>query len=260
MPELAFDSLDKVPEELREHAVEQDEKVLINVVPKTKLDEFRENNINIAKERDELNQKYSKVQEVVGEDLDEFQKQYNDLLETKRLVEAGELVKNTSLDEAVQKRTAEMKSDLEGKIKSLEQDRNAWKEQTHSLQNRYNQREIDRYVTEAVLDPELGARPEALPDILRRAHDAFTVKDDGSIIPMENDQVVYGSDGTSPMTNKEWLLKMKKEAPHFFKGSSGGDAGGGGGSVPGGSSKLSAEQISKLSMDEYKEARKAGRI
>ena len=54
MPEIVFESLDKVPEGLREHAKEEEGKVKVNVVPKNKLDEFRETNIKLAQERDSL--------------------------------------------------------------------------------------------------------------------------------------------------------------------------------------------------------------
>lgn len=262
MPELNFESLDKVPEGLREYAAETEDgsSVQVNVVPKNKLDEFRENNIKLSQQRDELDQQIRNLQGLVGDDPDAFKKQLEELQQTKKRVEDGELVENTSLDEAVAKRTQEMRSDYEGKIKALQQEQEAWKSKANEVQSRYNRSLIDRHITDAVLDAEVGAEPAALPDILRRAYDTFKVKDDGSIVPMDGDQVLYGADGASPMDPKEWLKAQRNQSPHLFKSSSGGGAPGAGGSGGGLNGKLSPEEIANLSMDQYRKARKEGRI
>jgi len=75
------------------------------------------------------------------------------------------------------------------------------------------------------------ANPAALPDILSRAASTFVVQPDGSIIPKRGDTVVYGADGVTPMTVKEWLTKLVQEAAYLGKPSTGGGANG---TVPGG--------------------------
>ena len=53
--------------------------------------------------------------------------------------------------------------------------------------------------------------------------------------------VVYGKDGTSPMSVIDWTTGLKKQAPHLFQGSQGGGAQGSGkGNVD--TSKLTSAQ------------------
>ena len=260
MPEILFDSLDKVPEGLREHAKEVEEgKVSLNVVPKNKLDEFRETNIKLAQERDTLKSSLDPYKEVVGEDLDKFKKQYNELQTIQKRVKDGELVANTSLEEAIASRTKELRADLEGKISSLASDRDAWKDKAVNIENKHKRSIVDRHITSAVLSKESGARPDALQDILERAYKTFRVDENKeTVIPYDGDQVVYGSDGASPMSPLEWLKKMKETSPYFFQPSGGGGAGGGPGAPgPGG---YTQEQIAKMDLPTYQKLRKEGKI
>jgi len=39
--------------------------------------------------------------------------------------------------------------------------------------------------------------------------------------------VLYGKDGSTPMPMNEWVLGLKKTAPHLFAGAAGSGAGGG---------------------------------
>jgi hypothetical protein len=55
----------------------------------------------------------------------------------------------------------------------------------------------------------------------------WRAQDDGRVLAYQGDLQLYGADGGSPLTPKEWIGKLKEEAPHFFKGTTGGGAGGG---------------------------------
>jgi hypothetical protein len=48
MPNITLPTRDAWPEELREHVKEESGGFVLNVVPKTKLDEFRNTNIEVA--------------------------------------------------------------------------------------------------------------------------------------------------------------------------------------------------------------------
>ncbi len=77
-----------------------------------------------------------------------------------------------------------------------------------------------------MIDPNSGVRPEALHDIATRAYALFKFED-GKMVPKSGEATIYGSDGASPMTVSEWLVKLRNEAPHYFKGNNGGGAAGG---------------------------------
>jgi hypothetical protein len=259
MPEIVFEALDKVPEGLREHAKEEDGKISVNVVPKTKLDEFRETNIKLAQERDSLKSSFDPYKEIIGDDPGKFKKSFEELQKIQKRVKDGELVANTSLEEAIAARTKELRADLEGKISSLSSDRDAWKDKATTIENKHKRSIVDRHVTSAVLSKDSGARPDALSDILERAYKTFKVDETKeAIIPYEGEQVIYGSDGASPMSPLEWLRKMKETSPYFFQSSGGGGAGGGPG-IPG-PQGYSQEQIAKMDLPTYQKLRKEGKI
>lgn len=258
MSDLVFESLDKVPEDLREHAKEKDGKIVLSVVPKVKLDEFRDTNIKLSRERDEFATKVTTYQQIVGEDIEAFSKSLEELRTTHKRVKDGELVANSSLDEAIAKRTAEMRAHHEGQLKQVSGELEAWKQKATTTEQKYLNSIIDRAITDAVLDPKSGARPDALPDILQRARSVFKVNEKGEVVPYDGDTVIYGGDGSKPMSALEWMKKLADKAPYFFQGSSGGGAGGGT-TIPG-TNGYTAEQIAKMPMEEYSRLRKEGKI
>lgn len=263
MADLTFDSLDAVPEDLRSDAKEVDGKVVISVVPKTKLTEFRDNNIRLAKERDQLTEMANQYKGIVGEDLSEFQKNLQELQTTAKRVKDGELVASTSLEAALESRTKELKADLMGKLEAIQKDRDAWKTKASQLDNEFANSIIDRHITDAVLDTKSGARTDALADILQRARSVYQVSDDRkNLIPKERQadgtfQVIYGPDGATPMAPAQWLQKLREEAPYFFQGSSGGGASGSSSAPSGG---FSQKDIANMDMTTYTRLRKEGKI
>lgn len=227
MADFTFDTLDAVPEDLREFAKERDGKLTVSVAPKVRLDEFRQNNINVVKERDELKSRFARYVELVGEDPDEFRKGFEELQALRKKVDDKELVANSSFDSALEQRTKELRADLEAKAEALAKDRDAWKGNASTYEQKYKQTLIDRAITDAIVNPKSGARPDAIPDILKRAYDVWKVDSNGRIVAYEGDAVMYGSDGASPMQPIEWLSKLRERAPYFFKESAGGGAQGG---------------------------------
>lgn len=259
MPELVFDSKDSIHEELRELAAEVDGKYVVNVVPAKKLEEFRNNNIGLAKERDSLKEVFSKLSPVIGEDPDKFITDYHSLLELKKKAEAGEIKDNKEFENALAARTTEMKGQYEGQVKALASERDKFKNENQELVASSQRRELEISLRDAAIDPSLGVSPSAYDDVIRRGLGVFRYKD-GKVIPFNGSEVVYGADGSSPMTPKEWIAKLHDQAPHLFKNSTGGGAGSSGGSGGSGNGVLTPEMISKLSPAEYRKMREEGKI
>lgn len=228
MPDIFYDSLDAVPEGLREAATEADGKLRVSVVAKSKLDEFRENNIKVSKERDDMLPLLARAKQILGtEDFDEAEKSLAELRQMQQQVKDGQLVANKSLDEAVSERTKQMRESLETQIAEKAREAKAWQEKFGQSDQKYRKTVIDRAVTDVVLDEESGVQTKALPDILSRAYGIFEVGDDGKLTAKKGGEVLYGLDGTTPMSPKEWLTALREEAPYFFRGSNGGGSGGG---------------------------------
>lgn len=247
MPDIIFESLDKVPEGLREHAkqVEGGEgKVAVNVVAKVKLDEFRDNNVKLAQERDDLKKLVSRATEIIGEDFEAGATEIETVRGVAKRVKDGELVENKGLEEALAERTRSMREGYEGQIKTVTSELQAWKQKASTADQRWKRGIVERSVTDAALDEKLGVNPKALPDIISRAHGVFHVDDSDKLIPKSGDAIVYGADGTTPMTVSEWLGKLRDEVPFMFKGSGGGGAPGSGDTKFGGLTKQDFDKLS----------------
>ena len=228
MPVINFDSLDAVPEGLKEFAKQDEEsgKYGVNVVPNSKLDEFRNKNIELSKTLEAQAPILARVKDIAGDDFETFEGELKELRSISQRVADGELKTDDQIENAVQERLKVLKDGYEENNKSLHRQLGEAQQQTQTLNERLIRTRIDKEVTAAVIVPESGVRPEALPDVLERAYRLFKVEDDG-LVPKKGESTLYGADGASPMTVTEWLGKLRDEAPHYFKGNGGGGAAGG---------------------------------
>lgn len=229
MPDVIFETMDAVPEGLREYAKRNDDgKVTVNVVPKVKLDEFRDTNIRISQERDQAKVFIESVRPFVGEDPAAFKARLEELQGIAQQVHDGKLKGSADVESELTRRTAQMKTEFERQNQEKAREAAEWRQKAELNDQKYRRTLIDRAVTDAVLNERSGAEARALPDILARAYSIFTVQEDGKIVAKDGEAVIYGADGATPMTALEWLGKLKEHAPYFFKNSNGGGANGGG--------------------------------
>lgn len=245
--EVVFDSVETAPEEVRSALKKrEDGKFSANVVPNSKLDEFRDTNITIRKQNDELMKFKETLTPIVGESVDEFIRNYSTLTETKKKVDNKELVENSSFESALQKRTEEMNRNYKDQIEKLQTATQSSTSALAEVTQKYHSVLVDRHVTNAVMDPKNGALPEALADIVSHARSVFKVDDKGEIIPTDTEgNKLYGSDGSRLLTPDEWLGKLRQSKPYLFKASSGGGAQGSG------SKNFKDADVDNMSMDEY---------
>lgn len=244
MPDMIFDALDKVPEGLREHAKEQDGKVIVKVVPQAKLEEFRNTNITLAQERDALKAQFEPLRGLIGEDVKAFETELTELRTTAQKVKDGSLKGTDAIQAEVAQRVAQMKGDYERQLTEKANEATAWKNKAAEADQKFRRSLVDRAVTDAVLNEKSGAEPRALPDILSRAYAVFRVEDDGKLVAKDGEAVIYGSDGATPMSPAEWLGKLREQAPYFFKNSNGGGASGSQGTKDyGGMSKADFQKL-----------------
>lgn len=245
MPIINFDSIDAVPEGLKEFAKQNDEtgKFAVNVTATVKLDEFREKNIDLSKKLEAQAPILARVKEIAGDDLDAFANDLNGLRDISQRVKDGELKTDDQIEQAVQDRIKVMRDGYEDNSRSLKRELDAANAKAVTLVERLNRTRIDKEVTAAVIVPESGVRPEALPDVLERAYRLFKVEDE-KLIPKRGEATIFGANGADAMTVTEWLVKLRDEAPHYFKGNGGGGAAGGKDEKIGG---FTAAQIAAMS-------------
>lgn len=239
MADLTYDTQEAVPEDLRENAENKDGKFVVSVSPTKKVTEFRDSNLSLSRERDGANATIAKIRTDFGYDPekhDEFKATLDGLRTTDQQVRDGKLVKDTSLDDAVQKRTGEMQRQHQAQVDGLTTNNTNLTNENKELRLRLDNMEIDTRVGAAAAMETSGLRVDAIEAVKDAARKVFQMRD-GKLIPIDADgNIIYGSDGTKPMEPLEWIkTKLAQSSPFFFKESSGGGSGGGrGNGAPGG--------------------------
>jgi hypothetical protein len=227
MPDFTFNTADEIPEELRGEAKKNDAgKFVLNLVHKIKLDEFRENNVKVSKERDDLLKKFGLVSTIVGEDPEAFQKEVDELRKMNQQVKDGKLKASDDIEKVLTDRTSTMRKTFEEQAQINAKELAKAKDEIASLTGELKKINIDRSITAAVLDEKSGALHEALPHILSEAYKVFIVENSGDIVPKNGDAIIYGADGATAMTPTEWLHKLREKHSYLFKNSAGGGASG----------------------------------
>ncbi len=242
MPVITFESKEAIPEGLREFATETEGKFTVKVAPEVKLNEFRDKNIALSQQIETLTPVMARIKEIAGEDLDVFANELTELKSIAQRVSDGELKTTEDIEKAVAERVKAVKDGYEQNQKSERDLRTKAERDRDELKVALDHTNIRHAITASVIAPNSGVRPEALGDILERAYKLFKWVD-GKPVPMNGESTIFGADGSEPMTPKEWLTKLRDEAPYFFQGNGGGGASGGTTSKHG----LSAAEIAKLS-------------
>jgi hypothetical protein len=249
---LKYATKDEIPEELRDAAKEITEgeekgRFTVSVVSKSKVDEFRDRNIETSKKLEESVESISKFKSVLGEDIDleAFATELAELRETKRRVDDGKIKDESQIDALVKERTEAMRTKHGEELQQRALELAKLKNEANEYKALFKRTFIDRAVSEAVTLEDLGVHPAAIADVTKRAYEIFNVQDDNSLLPKKNGNTVWGEDGVTPMTVREWIdTTLRKEVPYYFKPSNGGGSGGGNGSD--GQGGLSAEDLSKM--------------
>jgi len=189
---------------------EEDKKYYLNVegvVAKEKLEEFRDKNVEILKENDNL--------KVTFKDIDP--KKYRDLL---KMEADGKFSGKTNeeIDRIIGERVGSMRTELEGKIGELEKVKEVQASQLNVML-------VDNVVRDAA--NKGGVTGAAVDDILLRAKTIFRLVDGKPVPHDDRGNVLYGNDGTTPLSVVGWVGSLKKTAPHLFPSSQGSGAPGG---------------------------------
>ena len=208
-----YASKEQIPAEQAALYVERDGVFVLDadgVVEKAKLDEFRNTNVALLKERDDLKKRFE------GIDPDEVRK----LADEKRKLEEAQQLKTGEVDKVIEARVKNLRAELEKQVFTLTSERDALNARLVTIQ-------IDQGVITAAT--KRGLRPTAIPDITSRARLLFKlVNGTPRAFEADGQTVRYGRDGVTPMTLEEWVDAQVSEAPHLFESNAGGGAAGNG--------------------------------
>ena len=176
------------------------------VADKTKLDEFRSNNVALLKQVEDLKKRYE------GIDPEEVRK----VAEQKQRLEEERQLKAGDVDKVVENRIKGLKVEWEKQVATLNSERDA-------LNTRLTAIQIDQGVITAAT--KRGLRPTAIADITSRARSVFKlVSGAPRAFEADGQAVRYGRDGVTPMSIEEWVDAQVSEAPHLFESNAGSGA------------------------------------
>jgi len=244
-----YNTAAEVPEGLRDHYVLKDGKYVLDadgLVPKSRLDEFRDNNVNLTKEIQKMKELYKGIDD--PEKARQAQAQIQEL-EDLKLFKEGKL----DLEGFVSNRVSRMEKDYSAQIEALNGQVKQTAEAKAALHSKLAMTLIESEVMKSLSDLAV-IRPGAATDISSRAHSAFTINDTGEIVAREN---FYGKDG-KPLQPKEFVQSLVKDAPFLFESASGhGGRGGAGNHMIGKTisigdldSSMSGDLLSKMAKGE----------
>ena len=216
-----FETEKDVPEELASFYQEKDGKFHLSVegmTEKTKLDEFRNSNIDLSKKIEEMSRSLESFKGLDAEKARDAIKKISGF-EDKELMDKGQF------DELFQKK----ESELTGKIEALQ----SHATEQEKVASRYKD-ELETYrITSAIQTAvnETGTpQSSAIADILARAKTSWSIDDKGNLFCIdETGKARYSENGTQYMSPQEWAKELIHSAPHLFVSSAGGGANGSGG-------------------------------
>ena len=198
------------------------------VVDKSRLNEFRDNNIQLRKDiesREESiatanaemqaikdNMEAMKTQ-FAGVDLDEWKtiQAERKAVEEKQLIEAGEV------DQLIQSRVndvlaAQQKASYEKQILSLQDEAVSYNSQLNTML-------VDNEL--AKIAGSQGVRASAVEDLLSRGRGIFRVEDGKASAFNAEGRPMYDADAVTPLTINRWIEGLTETAPHLFEMSTG---------------------------------------
>ena len=181
------------------------------LVPKATLDEFRDNNVLLKKEKDDLT---AKLKQFDGIDVAKVK----EMQETERKVKDGELVKAGKYEEL-------LASKIDPILKRHSEEREADKKDKERLATQLSKVMIDQELTK--IATAKGLRPEAIMDMLGRLRPEFSVVGD-KVVSLDEQGGMRRTDSGEPYSLDRSIEGLAKAAPHLFQPSTGG------GTPPGG--------------------------
>lgn len=232
-----INALTDVAEQYRELYEERDGKFYLNVdgmVEKTKVDEFRNNNV-------ELQNQLKKFTDL-GLNFDELK----EASENARKIREKELISAGDIETLVKER-------LQSANQAHEKALGEVNAQLTKANNQLSVLMIDNVVR--AQSTKNGVLNEAVDDVLLRARNIFSVKDGNIVATGSDGKPMYNKTGAD-LTVDEYVADLAKTAPHLFKSSEGTGSGRhqNGGSGNQDTSKMSAKDKMRQGLQERQSA------
>lgn len=184
---------------------------------KKKLEEFRNNNIQLMQTKEQLEQQVKRFDGIDPTQWQEAKK----ALDTINQIEEKDLIKGGKFDEVVNRRLAAYRNEVERELKDRDQRITALSQAEKKYRDAYASMMVETQVGRAITS-SAAIRPGAMDDVLNRVKRDWTVNDKDEL------QVngLYDEEGKT-LTPEKYAKHLVKSAPHLFEAGTGGGAGGG---------------------------------
>ncbi|CAK7070100.1 MAG: hypothetical protein KER_03079 [Kerstersia gyiorum] len=141
--------------------------------------------------------------------------------------EETKLIAEGKLDQVFERRTERLRGELDKSLKAEQEARVKAESRAKALESRA----LGDVIRSAAI--EAGAEKSALDDFILRGSAIWTLDEDGKAVAQQDGEVIYGKDGKTPLTPKEWAESLRESAPHLFPRAQGAGTPGGGRGAPG---------------------------
>lgn len=204
------------------------------VVNKDRLNEFRENNIQLRKDleaREEAVATSGAEMKLIQEQMEAMKNQFAGvdleewkLIQTERKdIEEKKLIESGEVDQLIQSRVNDV---LAAQQKELESQKSAYEKQILGLQDdvlgyngQLNVMLVDNEL--AKIAGSQGVRASAIEDLLSRGRGIFRVEDGKATAFNVEGRPMYDTDAVTPLSINKWIEGLTQTAPHLFEMSTG---------------------------------------
>jgi hypothetical protein len=207
-------SLDEIPEALRSAYVEKDGKFVLDLDGEDGLKGALEKE---RKARGDIERQLKDIKKALGDaDPAKAREAIAQLAALEEKAALGEVPAALlpKIEEMVAKRIERMKTDHEGRVRSLE-------EANGKLNGRLEELLIDGAIRTAAA--KAGVRATAIEDAVLYGKTVWKLKDGHPVAVKPDGEPAFGKDG-KPITVEEWLTDRTKDRAHWFEPSNGGGA------------------------------------
>ena len=214
----SYEKKEDIPEALKSEYVERDGKWVLDAEGmvasdelasvKTKIDEFRSNNIDLTAQL----KKFEGRKVLTSEEVEEFER----LVEQEQSIKDKKLISSGKIDELLVNRTEKLRSDYDAKIESLNTSLTESKEIGAGHEKRLSHVLVRSEVSKILSDQGISPVKGAMEDIYARAGLIWKVNKEGVLEAINaKGEPIYGGEAKA-LTMVEWSAQVVKDAPYLF--------------------------------------------
>ncbi|RLB67216.1 MAG: hypothetical protein DRH08_04235 [Deltaproteobacteria bacterium] len=131
--------------------------------------------------------------------------------------EESELLQQGRFDEIVNRRTEKMRLSHEEELITIQTDYDALKKKESNVSSAFDQYKIQLAINNAA--SLSGALPTAIPDIVNRSTNMFSLDTDGQIYARDEEGNIRKDKSGKALDPTQYVSNLQNEAPHFWPAS-----------------------------------------